>query len=395
MIDYLLDFLRNNQFASGGLMMGIGAILYRHGSSMLCTVRDFFWRRIFITVKMDRWTYGFEWVRCWLGDALEDSEKIIHEYEIRAHVGSSKSDITLNQSDGKWLIAPDGFRVFVNMHRVEEQTDHGTRVYNKMTLTTGRWNKKKLVALMSHVGEDYGQKRAGKIYMPDKDGTDWIEWCDIPETSMDHIILSSNIKENLLDDLDVFLDSEERYRELGLSYKRGYLLYGPPGNGKTSLIRALANHLGKSIAFVKGSSLAGGSVQQLIARTGSDKLIVVEDIDRSAVVNEEDKEANDLGSRMAGNVLQDILNLLDGVQGGNGQILITTANHPEKLDKAFMRPGRIDCKIELENADSEQSRLMFVKFFGEHGADDFASGIVPGEKSMAEVQQILLEKQKN
>ena len=395
-----IEWLKNNQFASGGLVLGVGAVAYRHGGKVLAIIKGFIWRRIFITVRMDRFNYGFEWMRSWLGDFLSENDKLIHEYEIKASNDGNRSDIALNQSDGRWFLTPEGFRVFVNMSRIEEKTDFGTRIYNKMTLTTGRWNKTKLRALMSKIGTEYGQKKAGKIYMPNQDGTDWVEWCDVPATKIEHVILDSDTKDKLLDDLQQFLDSEERYRELGLSYKRGYLLYGPPGNGKTSLIRALANHLNKSIAFVKGSSLRFSDVQQLIGRTGSDKLIVIEDIDRSTVVNEQrpqktdEKETTDVPySRTAGNILQDILNLMDGVQGGNGQIIITTANHPERLDKAFLRPGRIDRQVELANASKEQAHAIFIRFFGE-GCQDlakaFADNFEPGKLSMAQLQQIIL-----
>ena len=78
---------------------------------------------------------------------------------------------------------------------------------------------------------------------------------------------------------------------------------------------------------------------------------------------------------------------MDGVQGGNGQIIIATANHPERLDPAFLRPGRIDYKIELTNGSKEQARAMFVRFHGEEGADEFADSIVGGQFSMAELQQ--------
>ena len=387
MIEWFLEFFRNNQFASGGLALGAGTILYKHGAGLFWSVKDFIWKRLFITVRMDRFTYGFEWMRSWLGDSLESSGKLIHEYEIEAIVNSKNSSIELSQSDGRWLFKPDGFRVFINMHRIEEQTELGTRVYNKMTLTTGRWNRRRLVGMMAKIGEDYGRKRAGKIYTPNGDGTDWVVWCKLPYNKLSDVILDDGMQEALVADLDLFMRSEDRYLELGLSYKRGYLLHGPPGNGKTSMIRALANHLGKSIAFVRGSSLCITAVRQLIARAGSDKLIVIEDIDRSSAATDE-KPDGLLGKE---STLQDVLNLMDGVQGGNGQIIITTANHPERLDPAFLRPGRIDYQIELTNGSRAQARALFVRFHGEDGADAFVDGLDDGQFSMAELQQMVME----
>tara|TARA_R110002094_G_scaffold16428_2_gene27957 strand:- start:1713 stop:3020 length:1308 start_codon:yes stop_codon:yes gene_type:complete len=403
--DTALEWLKANQFASGGIVLGVGAMVYSHGGSILSAIIGFISRRIFVTIKIDRWTYGFEWIRSWLKGELENKRKIIHEFEIDASICNNKSDIKLKQSDGRWLVCPNGFRVFANMSRVEEQTDTGTKIYSKMSLTTMRWNKKKLEKLMSQIGEKYGNKPPGQIYTPNSDNTDWEVWCSVPHTKLEHVILPSVLRDDILSDLDAFLKAEKRYRELGISYKRGYLLFGPPGNGKTSFIRALAHHLNKSIAFVKASKLSQSSVQNLISRTGSDKIIVIEDIDRANVVNggscnQKAKAVRSLEAQIVEEPSQDslqaILNLLDGVQGGNGQIIITTANHPERLDPAFLRPGRIDRKFELPNGTNEQAVALFIKFFGEEhreAGEAFASMLPEGMLSMARIQQHLIENQ--
>lgn len=393
-----MEFLRNNHFASGGVVLGIGAMLYRHGGTIVSKIRGFVSRRLFVTVKIDRWTYGFEWIRAWIKEQLEKEKKLIYEYEIEAEIQGNDSTITLRQSDGRWFLTPRGFRIFVQMDRVEEKTDTGTRIYSKMSLMTARWNRKKLEHLMSVVGAQYGKKPAGKIYIPNQDGADWEVWCNVPETNLEHIVLPADLKRSLLEDLDTFINSEERYRNLGLSYKRGYLLFGPPGNGKTSLIRALAHHLNKSIAFVKAADLARQKVQNLISKTGGDKIIVVEDIDRASVVNAV-PEPHALARATTEEVeliawrqdsLQTILNLLDGVQGGNGQIIIMTANHPERLDAAFLRPGRIDRKFGLDNANRIQIEELFVKFYGSDKrevAKIFSALLPSGKISMARLQQ--------
>ena len=403
--DSALEWLKANQFASGGMVLGVGAMAYRHGGSILGSIKGFISRRVFVTVKIDRWTYGFEWVRSWLRNELESKHRIIHEFEINASICNNESDIKLTQSDGRWLVCPNGFRIFANMSRVEEQTNNGTKIYSKMSLTTMRWNKKKLEKLMSQIGNEYGNKPPGQIYTPNSDGTDWEVWCNVPDTKFEHVILPHALRSDILSDLDTFLKAEKRYRELGISYKRGYLLFGPPGNGKTSFIRAIAHHLDKSIAFVKASRLAKPSIQHLISKTGSDKIIVIEDIDRANIVNaslrgQEEKTTLDAQSQLIDDhnqeSLQAILNLLDGVQGGNGQIIITTANHPERLDPAFLRPGRIDRKFKLSNGTNEQVVSLFIKFFGEEHRDageTFASMLPEEMFSMARIQQHLIENQ--
>ena len=93
MIEWMMECFRNNEFAAGGLAIGSATILYRHGGQFVASMRSFLWKRLFVTVRMDRFTYGFEWVRAWLCDSLEDSGKLIHEYEIEAIVKSKNSSI--------------------------------------------------------------------------------------------------------------------------------------------------------------------------------------------------------------------------------------------------------------------------------------------------------------
>ena len=72
-----------------------------------------------------------------------------------------------------------------------------------------------------------------------------------------------------------------------------------------------------------------------------------------------------------------LLNALDGVMAPSGRLVFMSTNHPEKLDPALIRPGRVDIRMEFPNADREQARQMFVRFFGrgssvERLAEEFA-----------------------
>jgi chaperone BCS1 len=61
--------------------------------------------------------------------------------------------------------------------------------------------------------------------------------------------------------------------------------------------------------------------------------------------------------------LSGLLNALDGVAAQHGRIVVMTSNHPERLDPALVRPGRIDVKVELGHADDTQIATMFARFF--------------------------------
>src|SRR5262249_60360189 len=94
--------------------------------------------------------------------------------------------------------------------------------------------------------------------------------------------------------------------------------------------------------------------------------------------------------------LSGLRNALDGVSSRAGRVLFLTTNHPEKLDPALVRPGRVDRKVELGYATSDQARRLFLWFYRGSGpspaelsrlADRFAAQIPAGELCMAPIQE--------
>ena len=97
-----------------------------------------------------------------------------------------------------------------------------------------------------------------RIILSDKNATPFWDVFEFKTNKNEkNTILSKYVKHELFDDLQTFIDSDELYAKRGIDYKRGYLLYGPPGCGKSSSIKAMAHkydlpifNLGKSLNFV-------------------------------------------------------------------------------------------------------------------------------------------------
>jgi len=97
--------------------------------------------------------------------------------------------------------------------------------------------------------------------------------------------------------------------------------------------------------------------------------------------------------------LSGLLNALDGVSSREGRILFLTTNHPERLDPALIRPGRVDRKVELSHSTPEQARRIFLWFYQDCGlaaaeledlAGRFAAEVPPNRVCMAAIQEHLL-----
>jgi ATP-dependent 26S proteasome regulatory subunit len=168
--------------------------------------------------------------------------------------------------------------------------------------------------------------------------------------SWNDVVMDETATKLLRHDFESFFQRRSWFRANRLPFRRGYLLHGPPGNGKTSVIRAMLSHPGISGFAANLVTLEmDDNVLQAFFKNAAENtpaLVVLEDIDRLFFGHNNDEKPNVS--------LQQLLNCLDGVGTQDGMIVVATANHPEVLDTAILRrPGRFDRVIELGNPTKE------------------------------------------
>jgi AAA+ superfamily predicted ATPase len=184
---------------------------------------------------------------------------------------------------------------------------------------------------------------------------DWVKESVLEPKPLSSIYLED--KHVILDDVHNFLDSEEWYKKNHIIYKRGYLLTGPPGNGKTSFIMSLAKELKRTINFLNLNNVGDKAIRDLFRNLKSNSILVIEDID--AAFSSRDNEKSIRFS------FSTLLNCLDGVFSKENIIVIFTSNHPEKLDAALIREGRVDRKFEFKNPSVDVISSYLSDQFGE------------------------------
>lgn len=152
--------------------------------------------------------------------------------------------------------------------------------------------------------------------------------------------------------------------------KLGILMHGIPGSGKTTIIKCIANYTRRSIIAIDLKKIKSRSVLlDILFRTYagnlslplSRRIYVIEDIDcTSDMVLERSSIIPTNSDKEESLTLSDILNCIDGILELKDTIMIFTTNYVDKLDKALIRPGRIDLKIELSYMDRE-SKFTYIK----------------------------------
>jgi len=287
----------------------------------------------------------------------------------------------------------EGFHLFVLDGRLmwmkREVQVGGASVIEKITLSTFGRDKRPLEQIV-HAAMDHRIERELNriaVYVPSPYNNEWTRARLGNNRKLDSVVLKAGQKEAVLADLNRFFAARERYETLGIPWRRGYLLYGPPGTGKTSLVTALASELSLNVCVLSLASpnVTDEKIGNLLASVPRRSVILIEDVD--AFFQQRSKADSGVKVSYSG-----FINALDGVAAHEGSVVFLTTNHPQLIDEAAIRSGRVDFRMELGPCDRDQLARMFRKFFDdEAAAARFADAVAADRWSPAQVQERLLK----
>mmetsp|Transcript_85791 Transcript_85791/g.199402 ORF Transcript_85791/g.199402 Transcript_85791/m.199402 type:complete len:451 (+) Transcript_85791:142-1494(+) len=211
--------------------------------------------------------------------------------------------------------------------------------------------------------------------------------------SIDSVVMEETVKKPLLDDISWFVKEETQafYAKHGIPYHRCYLFHGEPGTGKTSFIYALAGHVERNLCFIQmDKSMTDDTFRSAMSTLPSMSMVVLEDVD--ALFTNHRESANTSSSLS----FSGFLNCLDGLGAPNDVIICLTTNHPDRLDPAVLRPGRVDMKVAFKTPSRDVAAKYFLTFYpgAETEAKSFAMAvggrIAERRVSMAQLQHFFL-----
>lgn len=248
--------------------------------------------------------------------------------------------------------------------------------------------KKKVIReYINEAREYFDMKEDDEIICKILGNNGWKNLTRLPKRSFDTIYLPKKQKDRVYNDLKKFFDLKEEYRKLGIPWKRNYLFEGAPGTGKTSLIYSLASEFNLNIYIINlGPKVDDSVFMSAISHIPKNSILLLEDIDALFV----ERKSNDNNKSLVS--FSGILNVLDGMARKDGLIVFMTTNYKEHLDKALIRPSRIDFTISFDKCNKEQIIQMFNKFFADNNNFDvFYKKIKNLELRICILQQFFME----
>lgn len=210
------------------------------------------------------------------------------------------------------------------------------------------------------------------IYSRDRYGMAWRPKYRKPLRRLSTVHIDKEIKQNLIGDIRNYLDPRTQllYQSRSMPYRRGYLLEGPPGTGKSTLSAAIAGEFGLDLYELKVPSIGSDAdLEQAFQEIPPRCIVLLEDIDcvwsrdHQSDRLQNDMDSNSASSSVANVTLSGLLNVLDGVGSQEGRVVIMTTNKVDYLDSALIRPGRVDLTVHLGYISPASAEEMFMRMF--------------------------------
>ncbi|KAM7105422.1 mitochondrial chaperone BCS1 isoform 3-T5 [Molossus nigricans] len=238
--------------------------------------------------------------------------------------------------------------------------------WESVTFTALGTDRKVFFNILEEARELALQQEEGKTVMYTAMGSEWRPF-GYPRRRrpLNSVVLEQGLADRIIRDIREFIDNPKWYTDRGIPYRRGYLLYGPPGCGKSSFITALAGELEHSICLLSltDSSLSDDRLNHLLSVAPQQSLVLLEDVD-AAFLSRDLAVQDPVKYQGLGRLtFSGLLNALDGVASTEARIVFMTTNHVDRLDPALIRPGRVDLKEYVGYCSHWQLTQMFQRFY--------------------------------
>lgn len=393
LLEYVRQQMATNQFFSATALFGVM-------TSVMYSLRSYpkmWWSRIHrlisfsATIEQQDYLYRYldMWVEAKYGKQFRNVEvETTPNYSFRYRVSNESEEpppMKFSHQNDFVYIWHKFRRVRLSKTKTKLESAHDIwNVFNRSYTISGFFAKNAIFDILTEVynfGLEYEkkqreEKRSIKLYEHNSYG-EWNSKKIISGKKFDNLFFEQ--KDQLITDLDGFLDKKELYAKAQIPFKRGYLFYGAPGNGKSSIAYAMAEHLKYDVYMINPATLIPENFTKAFNDIPSNSIVLIEDID--SFYNQRKPINNNKVNYST------FINALSGVEKKENIITVFTTNHIENLDPALIRAGRCDMRIELANPSKE----IIEQFLSSVSETQVVLSRYSQKLSFAHVQNIYME----
>ena len=386
--------LQSNPFFTAGFGLAALGAAVRYGSTGVRRAGELIRHRMLVDLEITRHDESYSWVLNWmtshyqnqLGPIAQRKEigtleylfqrftPGLHHLQIKTATaktasGSEQTAFSLVPGHGRHILRYKHAFIAVNRERQGKSFDVNGQPFETIQLTTLYHHRTIFEDIFREAHEMALQSTEGKTVVYTSRNMGW-EQSGQPKRRrpFDSVVLEEGLSNKILKDVQEFQEARTWYLDRGIPYRRGYLLHGPPGTGKTSFVQALAGKLDFNIAMLSLSQrgLTDDLLNHLLLNVPARTIVLLEDAD-AAFSNR--RQRDDDGYSGANVTYSGLLNALDGVASAEERVIFMTTNHIERLDDALIRPGRVDMTVHLGNATEWQMAQLWDRFYAQIDAD--------------------------
>ncbi|KAH9981031.1 BCS1 N terminal-domain-containing protein [Lactifluus volemus] len=381
------------------LGVGVGITILRRGAILASVALR---RRLLVTLEINNKDRAYDWFLAWLAHHQRTTRRPAWAHSHQLSVETAYAQHKNGSADVLFrLVAGPGVHwlkyrgAWMQVKREREtramQMVSGTP-WETVSLTALSRDRTLFPSLLAEARDAALRGQEGRLVVHTAWGTEWRPF-GLPRRKrpLRSVVLAPGVGEKIVEDVSAFLGRREWYADRGIPYRRGYLLHGPPGSGKSSFIQALAGSLSYDICLLNLSErgLTDDKLNYLMSNAPERSFILIEDVD--AAFNKRVQTSED--GYQSSVTFSGFLNALDGVASGEERIIFLTTNHIDRLDPALIRPGRVDLPFSMlftnfyRNGQAEDGVLNEVEQLGMQLQEIVGNGIQTGRRvSMAALQ---------
>jgi chaperone BCS1 len=386
----------NNFTSSGMLLMMLGAVLV-YLKSLPVMLWDWLLIQTTMTLTVVDDDNSFNWVKEWF--TVQPFSQNVRRVGMDSYI--KKNGVAMTPAPGSHWFWYKGRPYRFTFARSEATKGWAPKRAEAFELRTIGRDRKVLESLLEDITQVHKKRMREDDVLYLWQDSYWERYPNYKSRTLDSVILRKGEVESIVKDISWFIGAESWYERLAIPYHRGYLWYGIPGTGKTSLISALAHNFKMPIYLISLADVDDRALLKAMMSVVQNSIVVLEDVDCMGMRKKAaDKPteipggpvSNEQVVNVFGVTLSGLLNILDGFKAPHGVMFMLTTNHVDKLDSALLRPGRVDFKMEFGKAKVEQRMELFKRFHPDKSDEEAIDFVMKNRatQTMADFQSVLM-----